>query len=71
MLKRILNLEGTQKLSKTEQKNITGAGAPGVPLCDPNADVPGAPTNYYPRPAIKCPANNQYGYIWTCDEYCQ
>ena len=71
MLKRILNLEGTQKLSKTEQKNITGAGFPGVPLCLPDADQPGGSGYYNPPPAIKCPANNQYGYIWTCDAYCK
>jgi hypothetical protein len=71
MLKRILNLEGAQKLSKIEQKNINGGGAPGVPLCDPNANVPGAPYNGDTHAAIKCPANNFYGYIWTCETYCR
>jgi hypothetical protein len=72
MLKGILNLEGAQKLSKIEQKNINGGGAPGVPSCDPTGNIPGAPydgTHY--DPAIKCPANNFYGYIWTCDTYCR
>ncbi|WP_268846290.1 hypothetical protein [Flavobacterium aestivum] len=64
MLKRILNLEGTQKLSKKEQKNITGAGAPGAPTCDP----PGSPIVRIP---IKCPANNIYGFVWTCEAFCQ
>ncbi|WP_165763216.1 hypothetical protein [Flavobacterium sp. AJR] len=31
MLKNILNLEGAQKITKNEQKSITGGGAP---LCD-------------------------------------
>ena len=37
MLKNILNLEGTQKLSDKEQKSITGAGSR-IELC-PSDDV--------------------------------
>jgi hypothetical protein len=70
MLKRILNLEGAQKLSKIEQKKINGGGAPGVPSCDPNGHIPGAPIGDGAHQAIKCPANNQYGYIWTCATSC-
>lgn len=40
MLKNILNLEGTKKLTANEQKEIKGAGAaPGYYLCSPDSTV--------------------------------
>ncbi|MEO8515830.1 MAG: hypothetical protein ABI426_03755 [Flavobacterium sp.] len=55
MLKNILNLEGAQKLTATEQKAINGAG-PRLELCEDNT------TCVIPR---KCTLNPNTGG-WYC-----
>jgi len=67
MLKNILNLEGAQKLSKNEQKSVSGGGAGGTIGCSGQTQCEvDCPEGGYCGPVW----SNTTGGSWSCEYVC-